>query len=65
MIQKRSCALSTKVKLHFYDIAKIRLVMVNNVNILPNMNLAKPSFPCRFNVETRRVFVEKLHKNFT
>ena len=33
MIQKKSFSLSTKVK-YFYDMVKIRLIMINNVNIL-------------------------------
>ena len=33
MIQKQPCNLSTKVECHFYDIAKIRLEMIDNLNI--------------------------------
>ena len=33
MIQKRLRTLSTKVNGNFFDIIKIRLIMINNVNI--------------------------------
>ena len=33
MIQKRSCSLGTKVNQHFNDMIKIRLIMINNLNI--------------------------------
>ena len=41
MIQKRSCSLSTKVNRNFHGMIKIRLIMVNNVNIFTiyNVNL--------------------------
>ena len=40
MIQKRSCSLRTKVDYHFYGMIKIRLIMINNINIfLQHMNV--------------------------
>ena len=33
MIQKQPCSLSAKVECHFYDIVKIRLEMIDNLNI--------------------------------
>ena len=33
MNQKISCSLNTTVNWNFYDMIKIRLIMVNNVNI--------------------------------
>ena len=33
MFQKRSCSLSTKANWNFYDMVKIQLIMINNVNI--------------------------------
>ena len=33
MTQKRSCSFSTKVTYNFYDMVKIFLIMINNVNI--------------------------------
>ena len=33
MTQKRSCSLSPKVNWNFYDMIKIRLIMIRNVNI--------------------------------
>ena len=33
MIQKRSCSLSTKVNQPFHDMVKIRVIIIENVNI--------------------------------
>ena len=33
MIQKRSCTLNAEFNWHFYDIIKICLIVVNNVNL--------------------------------
>lgn len=34
MIEKRSRSLSTKVNSNFYDMVKVCLIMINNVNII-------------------------------
>ena len=39
MIQKGSRSLITKLNWHFYDMVKIRLFMINYVNVLPHVNL--------------------------
>ena len=33
MIQKRSCSLNTKVNRPFYDMVRIRIILMKNVNI--------------------------------
>lgn len=35
MIQKRSSSLSTKFQWNFYEIIKIRFIVINNVNFQP------------------------------